>query len=92
MLKTLLGVVAFLFLSVGDVYAGGNELAYVRVQELSTLTNTSIVTGDMVPVFDTSIGKVKQVAADILATTATATESPAQTPRAPRCASRRKNP
>ena len=74
MLKSLMGACVLLLLSTSNANAGGNELAYFRVQELGTLSNASIVTGDIVPVYDASISKVRQVAADILATTATVAE------------------
>lgn len=74
MKKFILSTVAILTLVAGIAYAGGNELAYKRVTELPTLTNTSVATGDFVPVFDATAGKVRKVIADILATTSTAAE------------------
>lgn len=44
-------------------FAGGNELAYVKVQELPELASSSVATGDYVVVYDTSSGKVKKVLA-----------------------------
>lgn len=41
--------------------AGGNELAYKRVQELNTLTAASVASGDYIPVYDASAGKVTKV-------------------------------
>lgn len=55
------GLLALLLLTSTSVFAGGNELGYVRVQELRTLASDAIGTGDFIPVFDASAGKVRKV-------------------------------
>ena len=62
MKRFLFAAVAIAFVALTSVaIAGGNELAYVRVQELPTLTAANVATGDFVPVYDASAGKVVKV-------------------------------
>lgn len=63
MKKMLLALAAALTLVSGIALAGGNELAYFRIQELPTLAPASIAAGDYVPVFDASVGKTMKVTA-----------------------------
>lgn len=60
-MKKFLGVLAFILGFSAVAYAGGNELAYFRLNELGTLTGTSAVSGDLIPLYDASAGKVKSV-------------------------------
>lgn len=59
----LLALAVILAFPIGVAIAGGNELAYFKVQELPTLSAASVASGDFVPVYDISAGKVKKVAA-----------------------------
>lgn len=62
MKKTLLSCLAVALVALSGVaLAGGNELAYFKVQELPTLSPNSITTGDFTVVYDASAGKVKKV-------------------------------
>lgn len=45
----------------GVALAGGNELAYFKVQELPTLAPSAVASGDYTVVYDASAGKVKKV-------------------------------
>lgn len=49
------------FAFVPQANAGGNELAYFKIQELPTLSPASVATGDLVAVYDASVGKTKKV-------------------------------
>lgn len=57
-LYTLAIILAF---PIGFAFAGGNELAYFKIQELPALTATSAASGDYMPLYDASAGKVKKV-------------------------------
>lgn len=61
--KYLSLVVAFALTLIGGIaIAGGNELAYFKLQELPALAGASVSgSTDYVPVYDTSAGKVKKV-------------------------------
>lgn len=55
---------AIALFSANLAYAGGNELAYHKVQELDTIAAGSVDTAaDYIPVYDASAGKVKKVLA-----------------------------
>lgn len=70
MKKFILALAVIAALPIGIAIAGGNELAYTRIQELSTLAVASVASGDYVPVFDASAGKtVKVDASAVLDTT-----------------------
>lgn len=64
-MKKSVAVTAFLFALVlsGLAFAGGNELAYVKMQELPSLAPSSVASGDLIPVYDASAGKVMSVPA-----------------------------
>lgn len=55
-----LAAVALVAMS-GLAIAGGNELAYFKIPELTTLSAGSVASGDFVPVYDASAKKVKKV-------------------------------
>lgn len=59
--KTILSLVAILVTAATVAWAGGNELAYFKIQELPALTGTSAAAGDLVPIYDVSAGKVKSI-------------------------------
>lgn len=46
---------------IGMAIAGGNELAYFKIQQLTTLAPASIASGDYIAVYDASADKVKKV-------------------------------
>ncbi len=48
--------------------AGGNELQFKKVHELTTLTAGDITSSDWIPVYDASTGITKKVQADLVAT------------------------
>ena len=62
-LKSFLLTLVLSFLISAPAFAGGNELAYKRLQELDTLSSSAVTTSDYLAVFDASDGKVKKVAA-----------------------------
>lgn len=59
---SMLAVIGF----AGIALAGGNELAYFKFQELTTLTRANIASGDLIPVYDASTTEVKAVPADFI--------------------------
>lgn len=59
--KTTLSLLAAFLTAATVAWAGGNELAYFKVQELPALTGTSAAAGDLMPLYDVSAGKVKSV-------------------------------
>ncbi len=63
-LKPLLyGLALVLAFPIGFAIAGGNELAYNKVNELATMSAASIASGDLIPVYDASAKKTKAVPA-----------------------------
>lgn len=44
-----------------NAIAGGNELAYFKVQELNPMTTADLATGDLQTVYDASAGRVKKI-------------------------------
>lgn len=72
MKKFLLSLAVILAFPIGLAIAGGNELAYFKIQELPVLTAASITTGDYIPVYDASAGKTKKVTANSFSTTPSA--------------------
>lgn len=69
--KLIIWSIVFLgfFLFCHMAFAGGNELAYKRVNELPELTASSIASGDFLPVWDSSTNKTKKVDATKFAQT-----------------------
>lgn len=62
MKRLLLSLVAVACVAMAGVaFAGGNELAYFKVQELPTLAPSAVASGDFTVVYDASAGKVKKV-------------------------------
>jgi hypothetical protein len=61
MKKFILSLALVLAFPIGLALAGGNELAYFKIQELTTLTANAITTGDYMVVYDASAGKTKKV-------------------------------
>ena len=59
--KFVLFLAFILAFPAGLALAGGGELAYFKIQELTALTGTSAASGDLIPVYDVSAGKVKSV-------------------------------
>lgn len=60
-LKSLALAAVLTVLSVTAALAGGQELAYFKLQNLDTLSGTSIASGDFIPVYDATTGKVMKV-------------------------------
>lgn len=69
MKKLLLGLALVLAFPFGMALAGGNELAYFKIQELPALAAASIGSGDYIPVYDASVGKTVKVSATNFTTT-----------------------
>lgn len=61
MFKNLLLTAFLIIFTVGAAIAGGNELAYFRLQELKTLAAGSVAANDIIPIFDDSAGKVRSI-------------------------------
>ena len=57
----LLGLAITIIMGVSSAFASGNELAYKRVRELVELSTGSVASGDVVPILDSSTGKVKKI-------------------------------
>lgn len=55
------GLALVMAFPVGVALAGGNELAYLKFQELVSLSASSITSGDYIAVYDGSAGKVRKV-------------------------------
>jgi hypothetical protein len=68
-LSTLFLAAVMLALPFG-AFAGGNELATKRIQELPAIAQSGVASSDYIPVLDTSAGKVKKVPATFLTTPA----------------------
>ena len=57
----LTALVMTMLIGAGNAFASGNELAYKRVRELVELSTGAVASGDVVPILDSSTGKVKKI-------------------------------
>jgi hypothetical protein len=67
--KFIAALALILAFPVGLAIAGGNEIAYMKIQELPTLAVSSIASGDFIPLFDASQGKTVKLDATKFSTT-----------------------